>query len=374
MVAAADHPAKWPLPQWQLSKMDGYAVGCPGSEPGRYQLCGESAAGAPWQGVLAPGQCIRVSTGAVLTEGTMAVVPQEDTERIGDLVHLSKEGQAQLAAGRYIRAVGSDLPTSSLVCKSGQTLDVGRLSLLAATGYAQVDVFAAPRIGILSTGSELIPMGQVPTRGQIIATNAMALRWQCERAGAQVHQEVHVADTQKATQEAIAHLAMTCDLVITCGGISVGPHDHVLPSLQSLRWTPLFRKVKLAPGRPTTAGLLNDTIVLALPGNPASSYVTFELFVRPVIRKMLGFRGAALMRPTRWVHCNNLPNTDAKRDSYLRVRVQGDTAQALSTQQSGDLSSLCGHNALLQIPARVHQGPYRALLLAEQDFDPAPVT
>lgn len=370
-VAGAAHPAKWPLPQWRLSKMDGYAVGAPGPKPGVFELCGESAAGSPANLRLAPGQCMRVSTGAVLTECSYAVVPQEDTQLQGEQLHLSQEGQDQLAAGRYIREVGSDLAADKLVCQRGQRLDVGRLSLLAATGYAHAEVIAAPRIGILSTGSELIPVGQAPTRGQIIATNAMALRWQCEKAGAQVTHSLQVQDSREATTQAIAKLAQSCDLVLTCGGISVGPHDHVLPSLQDLGWSCLFRKVKLAPGRPTTGGLLAQSLVVALPGNPASSYVTFELFIRPVIRKMLGHTGKDLYRPSRWVECTNPPGGDAKRDRYLRVQVQGQKARALSTQQSGDLSSLCGHNALLVIPAQVKKGPYRALLLGEENFEPS---
>lgn len=350
--------------------MDGYAVGQPGARPGHYELCGESAAGTPSSHTLAPGQCMRISTGAVVSDCTVAVVPQEDTKRVDDLIQLSPEAQAELAPGRYIRTIGSDLAASSMVCHAGQRLDVGRLSLLAATGYQEVEVIRAPRVGILSTGSELVPIGQTPTRGQIIATNAMTLRLQCEQAGAKVMQALHVPDSRQATQEAIAALTQSCDLVLTCGGISVGPHDHVLPSLQALGWTGLFRKVKLAPGRPTTAGVLNHKIVLALPGNPASSYVTFELFVRPVLRKMLGFVGDDLFRPKRWVDCINPPAGDAKRDRYLRVRVKGQSATALRTQQSGDLSSLCGHNALLEIPAQVRQGPYCARLLGEHDFEP----
>lgn len=303
----------------------------------------------------------------------MAVVPQEDITRDDDVITLTDVGHTQIAPGRYIREIGSDLVAKARVAQAGQTLDEGRLSLLAATGFDMVEVFAPPRVGILSTGSELVPLGQTPQRGQIVATNAMVLRWQCEKTGAHVVAERQVKDSRPQTQEALSELAEQCDLVLTCGGISVGPHDHILPSLEALNWQGLFRKVKLAPGRPTTAGRLNQSLILALPGNPASSYVTFELFVRPVLRHLLGYPEQQIFRPLRTVSCDNASSGDGKRERYLRVTVQGDRAFALSTQQSGDLSSLCGHNALLRIPAGVSQGPYQALLLCEHDFEaPSP--
>lgn len=384
-IASASHIAKWPLPQWRLSKMDGYAVGGPwdASAQSGYALKGESAAGVPCTVTLGPNECVRVSTGAVLPCQSYAVVPQEDVQLDGQSLHLSATAQSQLLQGRYIREVGSDLPAQRCVSAPGQRLDEGRLSLLAAVGYAQVEVFARPRVGILCTGSELVPLGQTPQKGQIVATNAMVLRWQCERAGAQVVQERYVGDSGPDTQAALHELSRDCDLILTCGGISVGPHDHVLPSLNALGWEGLFRKVKLAPGRPTTAGRLAERLVLALPGNPASSYVTFELFVRPLLRKMSGLEQGQWFRPTRWVHCDQPPRGDSTRDRYLRVQVQGNRARPLATQQSGDLSSMCGHNALLELPANAshahspgadrgsnpERGPFRALLLSEHNFE-----
>lgn len=368
-IAAKALHANWPLPQWPLSKMDGYALGPAGPRVGHYTLRGESQAGTPSAIELGPGECLRVSTGAVVPAQSTCVVPQEDTTVAGDQVTLTAQGQEELALGRYIRPVGSDLQAQALVCAAGQKLDAGRLSLLAASGHHFLSLHRPARVGILSTGSELVPLGQTPGPGQIVATNAMVLRWQCTQAGAQVLQERCVADSRSATQAALAELAAHCDLVLSCGGISVGPHDHVLPSLEALGHRGLFRKVRLAPGRPTTAGVLDQTLIIALPGNPASSYVTFELFVRPILRKISGYPEQALFRPQRWVACPNAPSNQTDRDRYLRVRVQGGQATALASQQSGDLSSLCGHNALLEIPAGPHQGPYRALLLAEHDWE-----
>lgn len=371
-IAFESHVAKWALPQWPLSKMDGYAVGPQGPSPARYSIIGESRAGSPAAVELGPGQCLRVSTGAVLPAGSLAVIPQEDITPHDAQIEVSPEGQSQLSPGRYIRPEGSDLESKTPICNRGQVLDIGRLSLLAATGHHKVRSFAKPKVGILSTGSELVALGQTPAHGQIVATNGMVMRWQCEQAGAQVVEERCVIDTREATQEAIDALCNRCDLVLTCGGISVGPHDHVLPSLHALGWEGLFRKVRLAPGRPTTAGRLRNTLIVALPGNPASSYVTFELFVRPVLRRMLGFPDTELFRPSRRVLCDQVPAQHSDRDRYLRVRVQGERALPLSKQQSGDLSSLCGHNALLHIPAGPHQSPYRALLLAAHNWEEQP--
>lgn len=372
-VAAKEHRARWPLPQWDLSRMDGYLLGPAGEDAARYRCVGESAAGAPSALQLSPGECLRVSTGALLPSSGVAVVPQEDVRQEGSIVALNSVALEQLRPGRFIRLSGSDVADQQLLCNSGQRLDMGTLALLAAAGHSEISVHAPPRVGILSTGSELVPLGQTPARGQIVATNAMVLRWQCEQAKAQIVEELEVPDDRVRTQEALAALAQRCDLVLSCGGISVGPHDHILPSLQALHWQPLFRKVKLAPGRPTTAGRLGQATIIALPGNPASAYVTFELFVRPLLRHLAGHQGADRFRAQRMVKCEPCPPADHERCRYLRVRVQGDRAQPLAQQQSGDLSSLRGHNALLHIPSHQGQGRsqdrFRALLLSEEQFE-----
>lgn len=377
-ICARDLRARWPLPPWDLSSMDGYAFPRLDPEairdPLSLRVIGESSAGRPFAGQLKPGECVRISTGAVLPDGCDQVLPQEEAIREGPNLRITPDAHPKLRPGRFVRPRGRELAVDHPILRAGERLELGHISLLAASGHPEVEVYARPRVAILSTGDELIEIGQTPQRGQTIATNALMLRLQCEAAGAVVVTDTKVPDDRQQSIAAFAQCE-AADLILSCGGISVGPHDHVLPSLEALGWSRLFRKVQLQPGRPTTAGRLGSAYVLALPGNPASSYVTFELFVRPLIQALLGRPPAQWWRPQRQVHLDSIPVSDPKRDHYIRARVFGDRATPLSIQNSGALASLCGHNALICIPKGHQPRPetrYRSLLLLSHDTEAKP--
>ena len=371
--------ARWDLPGADVATMDGWAVRSQDLHPGgphvRLHRRGESAAGHPTDAPLAPGHALRISTGAVLPPGADAVVAQEDCTLDGDLLTVDLQRVGPLAPGHFVRAAGSDLPAGTPLLAPGTRLGPGELALLAGCGHPRVHVHRAPRLAILCTGDELIPIGATPQRGQVISSNGLMLAAQARQAGAEVI-DLGIARDDHDHLRAALERGLAADILVTCGGISVGDHDLVLPTLQrSIGAALIFRRVRLRPGRPTT--LLEHTRddapplpIFALPGNPASAHVAFELFVRPALLRMAGHLHG--QRPRRSVTLTHPAPRDPRRVHMIRARVHGDLATPLPDQTSGALRSIAGHNALLELSSGTAPIPagttVTALLLAE---DPA---
>lgn len=393
--------ARWPLPSAPLSIMDGYAVRSEDLREARdlhdaqslaLLLASESAAGHPASDELERGTCVRISTGAVVPAGADAVVAQEDTRRIEVpaqdgrssstkrvLIEMSQTALREVAPGRHIRPTGSDVSNGELLLLPGSEIGGGEASLLAGTGNFTVSVRRRPRVAILSSGDELVPIGQTPGRGQIVATNSMLLAAQIREAGGEPLQLGCVADTPVAVRAAIEHALAHADLLVGSGGISVGDHDLMLPVLELLGFEQRFRKLALRPGRPTTYGLLprapghspgTPMPVLALPGNPASTLVAFELFGRPLIRALGGLPRHRWLRPRRLVELGAPAQGDRRREHFVRASLDTEgRAHPLTKQLSGALRSIAGFDALVRVPAggvRVEAGEQlEALILRE---------
>jgi molybdopterin molybdotransferase len=377
-VLAEACQARWPLPSAPLSIMDGYAVRSLDLLEARdthdaltlaLLLASESAAGHPAADELESGTCVRISTGAVVPAGADAVVAQEDTRRIqvpaaagqsGErvLIELSTIALREVAPGRHIRPTGSDVSNAERLLEPGVEIGGGEASLLAGTGNFSVSVRRRPRVAILSSGDELVPIGQIPERGQIVATNAMLLAAQIREAGGEPIDLGNVADSFAAMRAAIEHALEHADLLVGSGGISVGDHDLMLPALEQLGFVQKFRKLALRPGRPTTYGQLPrgpdraPMPVLALPGNPAATLVTFELLARPLIRARAGLPRHRWLRPRRLVELSRGTQGDREREHVVRATLDADgRATPLRNQLSGALRSIAGFDALLRIPA-----------------------
>lgn len=368
-VLAEPGCARWPLPNAPVSIMDGYAVRSADlivardehqAESLALEQVSESYAGSPSAVVVESGSCVRIATGAVVPAGADAVVPQEDTRRIEvgarTLIELSSVALAQVAPGRWIRPVGSDVRQGDALLDAGESIGAGEASLLAGTGNFEVAVRRRPKVAILSSGDELVAIGQTPSRGQVVSTNAMLLAAALSEVGAEPWDLGLVPDTREAIREAIERAASEADVLLSSGGISVGDHDLALPVLRELGFELGFRKVELRPGRPTTFGLLPreraPLPVLALPGNPASTLVAFELFVRPLIRALLGLPRRRWFRPRRMVELAAAAEGDRRREHWIRARLDdAGRAVPLPQQLSGALRSIAGFDALVRIPA-----------------------
>ncbi len=369
-VLAETLRSRWPLPSAPLSIMDGYAVHSgdlqlarsEGAQTLTIEQLGESAAGHPGERRVEPGTCQRISTGAVLPEGADAVVPQEDTRRRehGErvFIELSSVALAQSAPGKWVRPIGSDVGLDERLLERGCWLGPGELALLASTGHPELPVLRRPRVALLASGDELVAIGSTPGRGQIVSTNTLMLSEQILEAGAEPLDLGPVEDRPEALHAALLRARDEADLLICTGGISVGDHDLVLPALRALGFELVFRRVALRPGRPTTFGRLPRSLepaalpVLALPGNPASTFVAFELLARPLLRAWLDLPRASWQRRTFPLELAAPVEGDRKREHFVRVQIdeQG-RARPLAQQLSGALRSLAEVDALLRIPA-----------------------
>ncbi|MDQ6742829.1 MAG: molybdopterin molybdotransferase MoeA, partial [Candidatus Dormibacteraeota bacterium] len=346
-VMVEDLVAQGDLPPFPSSAVDGYAIRAADAGE-RLVVVGESAAGRPFDGELPPGAAAAILTGGVVPSGADTVVMVEDVEVGEGWVVVPPD----TPAGRNFHRPGDDLRQGDLVLSRGLPLGPAELGLAAAIGAARLHVYRRPRAALMSTGDELVEVGQAPGPGQVVDSNRWALLAALEEAGAQVTQLGVAPDRPEPLRELVQEALSDHDVLVTSGGVSVGTHDLVKPLLESLGEVHLGR-VKLRPGKPFTfATLPEGRVAFGLPGFPVSSLITFEVFVRPALRRMQGH--AQLQRPTLMVRLGYDARAPGDRTEYQRVTLarEGDELVARSTgsQSSSRLMSLAGAHALVRVP------------------------
>jgi len=347
-VLAADLHAPAALPAHPASAVDGYAVRA--ADGGKtLRVLGESAAGRPFDGSIQPGTAARLLTGGVVPDGADTVVMVEEVVEAGETVTVP----ADLRPGVNFHRPGADVKRGELVLKAGSELGAAELGLAAALGWAELEVHRRPRIALMSTGDELVEVGTEPRRGQITDSNRWALLAALREAGAEV-ELLGIAPDEAAPLRSLVESALErADVLVTSGGVSVGTHDLVKPLLESLGTVHVGR-VKLKPGKPFTfATLSHGRLAFGLPGFPVSSLVTFEVFVRPALRKMQG--QTQLQRPTLPVRLAYDAQASGDRTEYQRVTLHREgkelVAEATGSQSSSRLMSLVGAHALVRVPS-----------------------
>ena len=356
---AKDLVADAPLPAFAASAVDGYAVRAADAGTS-LRVAGESAAGRPLGRDLEAGTAARILTGGQLPGGADCVVMVEDVTLEGDHVNVPRG----LKPGQNFHARGADLKAGELVLGAGSQLGAAELGLAAALGFPALEVRPRPRVALLSTGDELVEVGERPGPGQIPDSNRWALLAALIEAGADVEVLGIGPDEAGALRNMIVTALVAADVLVTSGGVSVGTHDLVKPLLESLGTVHVGR-VKLKPGKPFTFATLASAssgqvetprLAFGLPGFPVSSLVTFEVFVRPALRKMQGF--AKLQRPTLPVRLNYDARATADRTEYQRVTLRHEgrelIAESTGSQSSSRLMSLAGAHALVRIPPGDH--------------------
>lgn len=330
-------------PPFAASAMDGYAVRDAEVMPGAtFKVIGEAAAGNRFDGTVAPGQAVRIFTGAPVPDGTDRIVIQEDCARDGDWITLGEP----LDTARYVRPAGGDF-------KAGTKMDAPRrlnpsdIALLASMNIAELTVARKPQIALIATGDELAMPGGAPGPDQIISSNNFGLAAMIEAAGG-IPRILPIARDNADSLAGVFQLARSADAIVTLGGASVGDHDLVAKVGQDQGLELDFYKVAMRPGKPLMAGQMNGVPMLGLPGNPVSSMVCGHVFLRPAIDAMLGLPKTALPRikvPLRAPLTANGP-----REHYMRATLQTGQVQAFDRQDSSLISVLATANAFIIRP------------------------
>ena len=343
-VLAASAHSPVPLPPFDNSAMDGYAVragdtaSAGAQHPTRLRIVGKAAAGETFAGELAAGQCVRLFTGSPLPRGADAVVMQEDTRL--EPGHLAEVLVLQPARPwENVRLQGEDIKAGTEIASAGSVLGAGQVSLLAAAGLAVIQAGRRPGVALLATGSELIEPGQPLGPGQIYESNRAGLAPLVQRAGGVPRLLPLVPDTLAATRSALETAFRDCDLVVTSGGVSVGEMDFIKRAFADSGGELQFWKVAIKPGRPFVFGRLQGKFLFGLPGNPVSAMVTFLLLVRPALLRWQGATEVSLPAHP-GVLAEPVANPGPRRH-FLRVRIDAaGNVRSAGAQASHMLSSL----------------------------------
>ena len=347
-VVAETARAAVDLPPFSSSAMDGFALRAQDT-PGQLPVGGRIAAGAPAARALEPGEAMAIATGGVVPEGADAVIPFEYVVDHDNAIEVSDPADP----GANVRPRGGDIRAGDAVVDAGMRLGPAQIGALAAAGIAEVTCAARPRASVLTTGTELAPPGRPLGPGEVYEANGVILAAQLVSAGAVVRRLPAVADDEVAHREALTR-GLESDLLVTSGGVSVGPHDLVRRVEAELGVEEVFWRVAVKPGKPIAFGVRGATLVFGLPGNPVSALVGFELFVRPAVLSLQG-------------HASPLPRFESGqlaaavrrnpvRDELVRARMLATedggatTLEPVSGQESHMIARAAGADALVLVP------------------------
>ncbi len=341
--AAEDYFSSLPLPNFDNSAMDGYAVVAGTCGAGkRLRVIGEQPAGLDRQLRVSPGEAIRIFTGAPMPAGADAVVMQEDVTRDGSEMVIN----ADVDPGDFVRKRGCDLTEGQKIVAKGELIRPATIALLASQGFAGVTVGGEVDAAIISTGDELAELGTELQPGQIYESNSVLLQALLQRCGAAVKSVQHCKDDADSLRKTLEHAIKHSVLVIN-GGVSVGEHDLVQSTLRSLGAKINIWRVAIKPGKPFVFGRIRECAVFGLPGNPVSAFVTFLQFVRPAIFKMMGATKLDLSKvPAKLLV--DLSN-DGDRPHYVRGKCENGNFSPVGRQESHALFGLSQSNALFRL-------------------------
>jgi molybdopterin molybdotransferase len=347
-VTASAVRAAVDLPPFPSSAMDGYAVRA-ADVPGTLEVVGGIAAGSPSPASLQAGEAMAISTGGVVPDGADAVAPIEIVVELDNGV----EVREPLHPGMHVRPRGGDVEAGALVVSAGTLLGAAQLGAIAAAGVAEVACARRPRVAVLATGSELVPPGEPLGPGQVYEANALMLDAALAAVGAEVDRLPAVADDEAAHREALER-GLAADVLVTSGGVSVGPHDLVRRVESELGVEEVFWQVAVKPGKPVAFGVRGRTLVFGLPGNPVSSLVGCELLVKPALRALQGLADP-LPRYERGTLGSPL-RRNAARDELVRARMQTDGDAVVLAPLDGQESHMIVRAAAADALIHVERG------------------
>jgi molybdopterin molybdotransferase len=347
------------LPSFDNSQMDGYAViaadtvSASSTDPVSLSVVGEVQAGLLGGSfAFRSGECVRIFTGAPLSDSADTVIPQEDVTVTSDGFILVT---APVAKGEFVRKAGEDIECGELALSAGSILRAYEISLLSGLGYPTLELGATPRVGVICTGNELVEPGSHLESGQIYNSNQAALEALIKSNNAVLAEGFIARDSEDEVIRALTAVKNASpDLIIVCGGVSVGKYDCVRPAILAIGGTIDFNQVAIRPGKPTTFGTLNGIPFFGLPGNPVSAMVTFELFVRPAILRLAGYPLERCTRPLIDAILAEPISHQPGRRTFARATVEYIDATIRvhpgNRQRSDQISGIVAADALLVIP------------------------
>lgn len=341
--AAHDYFARLPLPAFDNSAMDGYAVVASSCDKGcRLRVIGAQPAGPDRKLHVSPGEAVRIFTGAPLPQGADAIVMQEDVTQDGTDISLN----VNVEPGEFVRLRGCDLAEGQMVLTRGQRIRAANIALLASQGFTDVMVGSKPTAAVISTGDELLKPGNELQPGQIYDSNSTLLSALLKRCGISAAAVEHCRDDRESLGGAIKR-RIRHDVLIITGGVSVGEHDLVKETLLQLGANIEIWRVAVKPGKPFVFGNIGKCFVFGLPGNPVSAFVTFLQFVRPAVLRMMGATDLDLPQVPAKLAIG-LTN-DGDRPHYFRGRLERGKFTPVGRQESHALFGLSQANALLRV-------------------------
>jgi len=343
--AARDYFARLPMPSFDNSAMDGYAVVASSCRAGTHlRIIGEQPAGVDRGIRVSPGETVRIFTGAPMPAGADAVVMQEDITRDGDEIVLNVD----VDAGDFVRRRGCDLSEGQKILSKGERIRAVTLAVLASQGFSEVIIGGEVDVAIISTGDELVKPGTKIKQGQIYESNSVLLRSLLQRCNATVRSVESCPDDQRSLTEALGR-GIRYHVLIISGGVSVGEHDIVKSRLLSLGAKIDIWRVAIKPGKPFLFGQAGGCAIFGLPGNPVSTFITFLQFVRPAVLKLMSASDGELA-PTKVVAESEIDlHNDGERAHYVRGRFQNGKFLTVGRQESHALFGLSQSNALLRL-------------------------
>lgn len=343
--AGEDLTARVAQPAFDNSSMDGYAVIASSAvESARLKIVGEQAAGVDRGLTVQPGEAIRIFTGAPMPLRADAVVMQEDTERENDVVLI----RSAATSGEFIRRAGADLAVGQKIVSAGDRITASTIGLLAAQGIASLKVGGPATVGIVTTGDEVVPAGRKLKAGQIYESNGAMLSALAQRAGAEVRAQKHCADDFQKLCAALDAQTINSALIVS-GGVSVGERDHVRAALREIGAELELWRVAIKPGKPFLFGRKGSCHIFGLPGNPVSSFVTFLIFVRAALLRLMGANELRL--PTTAARLADAIENTETRAHYFRGQIRDGVFAVAGRQESHALFGLARSNALLRAEA-----------------------
>jgi molybdopterin molybdotransferase len=354
-ILAQEVVADMDLPPFDKARMDGFALRSEDATaaPFTLNLIGEIAAGASFDGTIGAGEAIKIFTGAPVPEGADAVQKVEVTASDDVTVTINET----VKPGQFITPRASEISEGEIVAHSGRQIAAAEMAVLASFGYATVKVFKKPKVGVISTGSELVEVSSKPSAAQIRNSNSYSIAAYVECAGASVDNLGTVIDTPEATREALLTAFEGRDMVITSGGVSMGDYDLVKASLLEIGAEIFFDKVIIRPGKPTVFARRNQTWFFGLPGNPVSTSVTFNVFARTALRQLQGVKEPLL--PVVQAELADTITDSSSRRSYLPANLTIKDGRAivepLKWAGSSDLVAFMNANALIIVREEVRR-------------------